>query len=158
MSWLTGHLRPNPPVDELIGQVGALLVGRSTFDGDDPYRDTPQEGEPFGGGWSGPQFVLTHRPPDEGVDGVTFVTDLDTAITAASAAAGDAYVNVLGAATARQCLDAGALDEILVIVAPVLLGDGVRLFERPGGDNVQLERFRLDELAHVTNLWYRVVR
>nr|WP_322761885.1 dihydrofolate reductase family protein [Frankia sp. Cr2] len=43
------------------------------------------------------------------------------------AAAGDTYVNVLGASTARQCLDAGVLDEILVLIVPVLLGDGVRL-------------------------------
>ena len=65
---------------------------------------------------------------------------------------------MLGAETARQCLDAGYLDEVLTIVAPVMLGDGVRLFERPGGDNVRLEQLRVHELPHVTHLWYRVVR
>jgi dihydrofolate reductase len=54
-------------------------------------------------------------------------------------AAGGLDVSVLGANVARQCLEAGILDEILVHVAPVLLGDGVRLFERPGGSPVQLE-------------------
>jgi dihydrofolate reductase len=63
------------------------------------------------------------------VEGVTFVDDLQDAVAAAKAAAGDKYVNVLSASTAKQCLDAGALDEILVLIAPVLLGDGVRLFE-----------------------------
>jgi dihydrofolate reductase len=56
------------------------------------------------------------------VPGVTFVTDLDSAVTASKEAAGDRYVNVLGAATARQCLEAGVLDEIFVCVAPVMRG------------------------------------
>ncbi len=158
MSWLTEHLGPNPAVDELIGQIGALLVGNRTFRGDDPHKGTGKEGKPFGGGWSGPQFVLTHDPPDTPVEGVTFVGDLGSAIAAAKAAAGDRYVNVLGADTARQCLDAGALDEILVLIAPVLLGDGVRLFDRPGGANVKLERISLTQAPQATNLWFRVAR
>jgi dihydrofolate reductase len=158
MSWLTDYLGPNPTVDRLIGEIGALLVGNRTFRGDDPYKGTPQEGEPFGGGWTGPQFVLTHHVPDTPVPGVTFVGDLDTGVAAAMAAAGNMYVNVLGADTARQCLDAGVLDEILVCIAPVLLGDGVRLFERPGGTNVRLERISLTDAPKATNLWFRVVR
>ncbi|MCW2566054.1 MAG: deaminase [Mycobacterium sp.] len=157
MSWLTEHLGPNPTVDELIGEIGALLVGNRTFRGDDPYRGRPEEGKPFGGGWTGPQFVLTHHPPDTPVPGVTFVGDLDSGVAAAKAAAGDKYVNVLGAATARQCLDAGVLDEILVCIAPVLLGDGVRLFDRPGGADVKLERLSLSRAPQATNLWMRVV-
>jgi dihydrofolate reductase len=158
MSWLTPYLGPNPTVDALIGDIGALLVGNRTFGGDDPYKGRAGEGEPFGGGWSGPQFVLTHHTPDAPVPGVTFVNDLDSAVSAASAAAGDRYVNVLGAQTARQCLDAGVLDEILVCVAPVLLGDGVRLFDHPGGLNVALERVELTQTPTATNLWLRVVR
>lgn len=46
-------------------------------------------------------------------------------------AAAGKYVNVLGASVAKQCLDAGLLDEVLVLIAPVLLGDGTRLFEHP---------------------------
>ena len=158
MSWLAGHLGPNPVVDALIDQVGALLVGRRTFGGDDPYKGTEGEGEAFGGGWSGPQFVLTHHPPPTPVPGITFVGDLAGGLAAAKAAAGDRYVNVLGAEVARQCLEAGALDEILVCIAPVLLGDGVRLFDRPGGINVKLERLGLSDVPHATNLWLRVVR
>jgi dihydrofolate reductase len=158
MSWLTEHLGPNPMVDELVDDIGALLVGNRTFGGDDPYKGQAGEGEPFGGGWSGPQFVLTHHPRATQVPGVTFVTDLDTAISAAKAAAGDKYVNILGADTARQCLDADALDEILVLIAPVLLGDGVRLFDRPGGTNIRLERISLSEAPQASNLWFRVVR
>ena len=51
------------------------------------------------------------------------------------------------------------LDEILVSVAPVLLGDGVRLFDRPGGGaGVTLERIDLTDAPHATNIWLRVVR
>jgi dihydrofolate reductase len=159
MSWLTEHLGPNPTVDDVIGKIGALLVGNRTFRGDDPYKGVEaKEGKPFGGGWTGPQFVLTHHAPDTPVPGVTFVNDLDSGVAAANAAAGDKYVNVLGASTAQQCLDAGVLDEILVCIAPVLLGDGVRLFDRPGGTNVKLERLSLSQAPLATNLWLRVIR
>lgn len=131
MSWLTPYLKPDPVVGELIPRIGALLVGRRTFDGDDPHRGGPGEGKAFGGGWEGPQFVLTHRPPAP-VPGVTFAGDLASAVSAARAAAGDKYVNVLGADVARQCLEAGVLDEILALPVPVLLGSGVRMFDREG--------------------------
>jgi riboflavin biosynthesis pyrimidine reductase len=64
----------------------------------------------------------------------------------------------IGASTARECLDAGLLDEVLVHIAPVLLGDGVRLFDRPGGTSVKLERIGRTDSPRVTNLWLRVVK
>jgi hypothetical protein len=157
MSWLTEHIGPNPEVDELIGRIGALLVGNRTFRGDDPHRGTEKEGKAFGGGWSGPQFVLTHNPPDTPVPDTTFVGDLATGVAAAKEAAGDKYVNVLGASVGRQCLEAGVLDEILTLIAPVLLGDGVRLFDHPGGTNVKLERIGLTGVPTATNVWMRVL-
>jgi dihydrofolate reductase len=80
MSWLTPYIGPNPAVDDVIGQIGALLVGRRTFGGDDPHRGTDKEGKPFGGGWSGPQFVLTHHAPDTAPPDITFVADLGRAV------------------------------------------------------------------------------
>ncbi len=158
MSWLTPYLGPNPDIDDLISRIGALLVGARTFRGDDPHRGTDRAGKPFGGGWSGPQVVLTHHVPADPVEGVTFVGDLAGAIAAARDAAGDRYVNILGADTARQCLEADALDEVLVLVAPVLLGGGVRLFDRPGGDPVRLERVSVSQAPLATNLLFRVLR
>lgn len=158
MSWMTEHLGPNPPVEALIDDIGALLVGRRTFGGDDPYKGVEErEGKAFGGGWDGPQFVLTHHAPAVAVPGVTFVGDLDTAVAAAKDAAGDKYVNLLGASIGKQCLEAGVLDEILVCIAPVLLGDGVRLFDHPGGTNVKLERISLTSAPLATNVWLRVL-
>jgi len=161
MSWLTRYIGPNRLIDELLPRIGAILVGGRTFrGGDDPHAGTEAEGKVFGGGWEGPQFVLTRNPPAEPVPGMTFVTDLDEAIAAARSAAGDGYVNVIGAGAARSCLAAGALDEVLTCIAPVLLGDGVRLFDHPGGTHVRLERIDLaDGLSHAplaTNIWFRV--
>ncbi|MFA1541971.1 dihydrofolate reductase family protein [Actinomadura monticuli] len=151
MSWLTEHLgEPNPTAERLLAQIGALLVGNRTFGGDDPNKGTDKEGA-FGGQYHGPVVVLTHRPPPRPVAGVTFAGDLESAVAEAKAAAGDRYVNVLGADVARQCIEAKLLDEVLVFIAPVLLGDGVRLFDDPGGTRVRLESLA-GESAH----WYRV--
>ncbi len=60
-------------------------------------------------------------------------------MTIARAAADGGNVVVLGANVARQCIEAGLLDEIIVHIAPVLVGDGVRFFERPGGEPIKLE-------------------
>src|SRR4051812_37342189 len=95
MSWLAAFLGPNPEAEALVDRIGALLVGRRTFGGDDPNKGTDKAGA-LEGAWHGPQFVLTHTPPDEPVPGTTFVTDLESAVAAAREAAGDKYVNILG--------------------------------------------------------------
>jgi dihydrofolate reductase len=164
MSWLTAFVGEDSPASEpgsgldvkaLMAEVGALLIGHRTYAGDDPNKGTDSEGA-YGGQWHGPSVVLTHaRAPDDLEPDVTFAADLATAVRLAKEAAGDKYVNVLGADVARQCLQAGLLDEVLVIVAPVLLGDGTRLFEQPGGTNVALERIGARDASV---LWYRVRR
>src|SRR6478672_6488313 len=154
VSWMADYLGPNPVVDELIPQTGAILAGncrRRSLQGQ------PGEGEVFGGGWDVPQFVLAHHPPADEVQGVSFVGDIGTAIAESRAAAGDKYVNVLGASVAAQCLESGVLDEVLVSVTPVLLGDGTRLFERRGGKTVRLEQISVPHTLKMTNLWYRVI-
>lgn len=159
MSWLTPHLGgPNAAAQQLMAMTGALLIGRTTFGGDDPNAGDPEREGPFGGAWSGPQVVLTHRPPAEPVPGVEFATDFATALARAKAGAGDRYVNVLGADVARQCLEAGELDELFLFVVPVLLGDGVRLHEHAGGTNVPLERIAEAPEVDFDLLRYRVRR
>jgi dihydrofolate reductase len=157
MSWLAPYLGPNPQIDALQRNIGALLVGGRTFRGDDPNRGTDREGA-FSGTWTGPSFVVTHNPPADSSPDLTFVTDLSSGLAAAKQAAGDGYVNVLGADIARQCLELGELDEVLAIVAPVLLGEGTRLFEQPGGKTVKLERLSVETVPHAANIWMRVLR
>jgi dihydrofolate reductase len=156
MSWMTDYIGPNPVVDELISGTGALLVGNRTFGGDDPLKGQEGEGEAFGGGWDGPQFVLTHHPPAEKFPGVTFVSDIDAAIAASRDAAGEKFVNILGASVAAQCLEAGVLDEVMLSVLPVLLGDGTRVFEHAGGKTVRLKPVSVTHTPQVTNLRFRV--
>ena len=162
MQWLTKHLaEPNPEAASLMDDIGALLVGANTNSGDDPNAGTDKEGA-FGGEYSGPVVVLTHHPPEDGdadrgaAQGVRFATDLGNAVALSKELAGDSrYVNVLGADVARQLIEAGELDEVMMFVAPVLLGDGVRMFEHSGGIEVGLQP--LDASAGRA-LWFEVVR
>jgi dihydrofolate reductase len=159
MSWLTRFMdAEDAGAAALPERVGALLVGRRTWGGDDPNRGEAEKEGPFGGDWHGPQFVVTHDPPPESPAGVEFVDDLGRAIALARAAAGEKYVCALGAEVARGCLDLGELDEVLMYVEPVLLGDGVRMFERAGGGEVELERLGVEVEPVATHLWFRVLR
>jgi dihydrofolate reductase len=154
MAWLADYLGPNPTADQVLAQIGALLIGNRTY-----QLAKTEEGKPYGGAWAGPMFVLTHDAPETAAVGFTFISgDIEKAVAAAKAAAGDKYVVILGATTAQECLDAGLLDEGLVHIAPVLLGDGARLFDRAGGTNIKLERVGLTHSPRVTNLWLRVVK
>jgi riboflavin biosynthesis pyrimidine reductase len=76
----------------------------------------------------------------------------------ARAAAGTRNLEIYGANVARQCLDATLIDEIVVHLAPLLLGDGVRLYGGPGMAQVELERAALAESGQVTGLRFRVAR
>jgi dihydrofolate reductase len=156
MSWLRPYLQPNPPIEQLQREIGALLVGGRTHRGDDPHRGTNQEGA-FEGRWQGPVFVVTRQPSTDEGD-LHFVNDAWLGLQSAKAAAGDRYVNVLGAELARECLDLGEVDEVLTIIAPVLLGGGTPLFAHPQGRQVRLQRLDVQVLPHVTNVWHRVVR
>ena len=157
MSWLTRFMgSEDAGAAALPAQVGSLLVGRRTWGGDDPNRHGEGDEGPFGGAWHGQQFVVTHHPPATAPPDTHFETDLAAAIAAAREAAGKKYVAVLGAEVARGCLELGELEEILVFVVPLLLGDGVRLFERPGGAEVALERIRNEVAADFTHLWFKV--
>ena len=122
----------------IVGSAGGLLVGRRTQD----VEDRLQPGF-YGGKFSGPFFVLRHDPPADppvvkGVTGRFLDVDIEEAVRIAREAAGGADVIVLGANVARQCIEAGLLDEIIVHVAPVLVGEGVRLFDRGDGGAVKL--------------------
>ena len=143
-------------VDEILRSTGVLLVGRRTQD----VEDRLQPGF-YGGAFRGPFFVLRHDPPSQppvvkGVTGQFLDVPIEEAVRIAKAAADDGDVVVLGANIARQALEAGLLDEIIVHVAPVLLGDGVRFFERPGGAAVKLEQIASVDEGETTVLRYAV--
>jgi dihydrofolate reductase len=76
-------------------------------------------------------------------------------VARAKETAGEKSVGILGAGIARQCLEAGLLDEIVVYLAPVMLGDGVRLSSRRDG-RVEMERIGLAQSGQLTDLRFRV--
>jgi len=110
------------------------------------------EGYPF----DGPTFVLTHRPPDPPDPDVTYLTgDIGEAVATALDAAGGKDLQILGADVAGQCLRRGLVDEILVYVLPVLLGDGIR-FSAPGLARIDLEPVSNAHADGVAILRFRV--
>ena len=154
-------------VQEWLAGSGAVVMGRRMFSGGaGPWGDDPNAG-----GWWGddppfrvPVFVLTHHPREtvikEGGTSFTFVTDgIEAALEQARAGAGEEDVLIGGGASVvQQALKAGLLDELQIHLAPVLLGDGVRLFDRLEGVPVELEATRVIESPAVTHLNYRVVK
>jgi dihydrofolate reductase len=175
-SWRESHGRSggetnvdDEVIREAIGRAGATVMGRRMFSG----GEGPWEDDPNADAWWGdeppfhhPVFVLTHHPREpvvkQGGTTFTFVTDgIEAALEQARGAAGDSDVAVAGGANVvQQYLRAGLLDELQIHVAPVLLGDGVRLFEGHLDDAAgTLEPTRvLESPAGVTHLRYRVVR
>jgi dihydrofolate reductase len=147
---------PSAMADEVMKTTGAILAGRRWYDVA-TSRYGGRQGI-YGGAWTGPVFVLTHRPPDAPEDpAITFLSDgIHEAVATARAAAKGKTLGIFGASTARQCLHAQLLDEIVVHLAPVLLGDGVRLYDEPGGRRVGLVRTALEESGQVTDLRFRV--
>src|SRR2546427_7009058 len=125
MDWIAGAL-PADKIREQAAATGAMLVGRRTAEvGDRMEADKPGSVDyPF----SGPVFVLTHRPPEPPDPEVTFLTgDIGEAVATARSAAGAKNLEILGADVAGQCLRRGLVGEILVYVLPGLLGGRLRL-------------------------------
>jgi dihydrofolate reductase len=106
----------------------------------------------YGGAWKGPVFVLTHRPAEEDPAATFLSGPIGDAVDQARAAAGGKAVGLIGADTARQAIEAGLVDEIVVHLAPVLLGAGTRFY---AGPRVQLERVGLHEAPQPTDLRFR---
>ena len=109
-------------------------------------------------------FVLTHHARDpwvrQGGTTFAFVTDgIESAVEQAKAAAGDKDVQIAGGANVvQQSVKAGLLDELQIHLAPVLLGDGVRLFDQLDPGHVELESTRVIDSPRVTHLRFRVVK
>ncbi|MCF2528878.1 dihydrofolate reductase family protein [Yinghuangia soli] len=149
MDWMFEHLS-DAMFPEVMEATGAMLVGRGTYD---VAKGMSAEETSYEGG---PQFVLTHRPPAEPDPNVTFLTcGIEEAVATARKAAGGKNLEILGADIAAQCLQAGLVDEMLVYVVPVLLGDGVRI--TPSGlGRVDLEPFSTVTSGAVTMMRFRV--
>jgi dihydrofolate reductase len=153
MDWMPEATNRPGLVEEYVSTTGAILGGRAGWDA------FPDPSATYGGAWSGPIFVLTHHPEDaEPAEGVTFLNcDVAEALMAAQRAAGEKNVEVLSPTIGRQLLQRGLIDEIDLHILPVLLGDGVRLYDNPGGSPVPLRLINGEPMAEV-NFRYHPVR
>lgn len=108
---------------EAISRVGAVVGGRGTYEAAGHWGDENPWGLPF--------FIVTHRPEEAPEGGAfTFVSGVEEAVARGEEAAGGKDVHVMGGADViRQALEAGLVDELTIIIAPVVLGGGKRLFE-----------------------------
>ena len=153
IDWMSGvSFRPGL-LEEYAETTGAVLGGR---DGWDEY---PDASAPYGGAMGGPVFILTHHPEDaQPADGVTFLScDVAEAARIALEAAGGKNLEVFSATIGRQLLERGLIDEIDLHIAPVLLGDGIRLFDNPGGAPVRLELLNGDDPTAAVDVRYHPV-
>jgi dihydrofolate reductase len=161
--WMLEQRDENAAVIEAITAARAYIMGRNMFangrgDWDLDWKGWWGDDPPY----HAPVFVLTHYPrePVEREGGTTFhfVTDgIESALAQARAAAGDGEGSTSGgAATVNQYLAAGAIDELRLHVAPVVLGVGERLFEGVGP--LEFEKLDASGTDLVTHVTYRVVR
>jgi dihydrofolate reductase len=140
----------------MFSESGAFIFGRRTYD--------------ITRGWGGRHpingvavVILTHRPPapetvPKGPSNLTFVTDgIASAIDKAKGVARGKDVKLGGASPGKQALEAGLCDEILVHVAPYLLGGGVTLFGVLAA-GIKLEKLSVRDGPFATHIRYRVVR
>lgn len=153
MDWMTGvSLRPGL-IGEYVETTGAILGGRNGWD------QAIGGARPYGGAWQGPIFVLTHHPEDAvPAADVTFLNcGPAEAVRIGLAAAGGKNLEVFSPTIGRQLLELGLIDEIDLHIVPVLLGEGVRLYDNPGGKPIRLHRAGDDGTTAVVNVRYRPV-
>src|SRR5699024_8003441 len=144
MAWLEAC----PPMDDgvtarLADAVGVIISGRRGYDAARAQADDRGEltAEAYGGAWSGVEIVLTHRPEELADDPSVLPLDVDVAeaIRRARELAHGKDVQIISADIARQALELDLVDEMQVFSAPVLLGDGTRAFDVPGGRRIDWE-------------------
>jgi dihydrofolate reductase len=138
-------------LSEMTSRIGAVVSGRWTYEAARHWGDENP--------WGLPVFIVTHRPEEEPEGGAfTFVSGVEEAVERAREAAGDKDVHVMGGADVlRQALEAGLVDELTIIIAPVVLGGGKRLFEG-FSESLELEQLGVRQSQFATFINYRVKR
>ena len=155
------HEADVPWRDNLLAPKGAYLMGRNMFgpvrgEWKDDWRGWWGEEPPY----HAPVFVLTHHEHEpiemKGDTTFYFVTGgFDAALARAREVAGDMDIDVAGgASTVRQALKAGAIDELVLDVVPVLLGNGERIFDGVG--DLAFEPVEAANSPHATHIRYRM--
>jgi dihydrofolate reductase len=106
----------------VLAGAGALVCGRRLFDMTNGWNDRHPIGAPV--------VVVTHQVPPDAArwPRTTFVNGVPEGVARAKEIAGDKDVSIASADIARQALDLGLVDEVVVSLVPVLLGAGIPYF------------------------------
>jgi dihydrofolate reductase len=136
-------------LEETMAANGAVIAGRGTYEAAGHWGGKNP--------WDVPLFIVTHRPEQQPPGGgFIFTGSLAEAIDQAQAAAGGKQVNVMGGADLiRQALAAGLVDGLTIIIAPVILGAGKRLFDG-FRESLELEHLGVRQSPFATFIDYRV--
>jgi dihydrofolate reductase len=149
--------RPAPAKDDaawfgaLQARLGAAVGGRGTYEAARAWGGRNPMGAPF--------FIVTHRPSEEPAEsGFTFVEGVPEAIERALAAAEGKDIQVMGGADViRQALAAGLVDELIIVIAPLILGAGKRLFDG-FSQSLELDQLGVRQSQFATFIEYGVRR
>jgi dihydrofolate reductase len=138
-------------LERVRSRIGAVVAGRWTYEAAGHWGDENP--------WGLPLFIVTDRPEEEPEGGAfTFVAGVEAAVARAVEAAGDKDVHLMGGANViRQALELGLVEELTIIIAPVILGGGKRLFEGFSA-SVDLEHLGVRQSQFATFIEYRVKR
>jgi dihydrofolate reductase len=134
---------------QATANLGAVIGGRGTYEAARHWGDRNP--------WKVPFLIVTHRPEEQPDDGeFQFVSGVEPAVERAIRAAGDRDVHIMGGGEIiRQALAAGLVDELSLIIAPVLIGAGKRLFEG-FSQSLELEQLGVRQSRYATFIDYRV--
>ncbi len=146
---------------QMIEDTGAVVMGRHVYEMADPFAWINDDYE-----FQVPLFIVTHMPPEKFPQGngrltVNFVTDgIENAVAQAKRAAGDKDVQIIGGAdTIQQCLNAGLCDELQIDIVPVLVGEGLKLFENLDTEKIRLQRIKVETPTSArTSIYFKVTR
>jgi dihydrofolate reductase len=152
------HYGTDHMVGAVMEEIGAVVVGNRGF-----KEGTMNESRlPYGGMVKVPHFVVTHEAREPVTIGdltFTFLTEgIERAIEVARHAAGEKKISLIGASIDQQCLKAGLVDEIVIHLVPIVLGEGIRLFDHLGSESIELERTEVVATSQITSLRFRVVK
>jgi dihydrofolate reductase len=129
--------------------LGAVVGGRGTYEAARHWGDRNP--------WKVPFLIVTHRPEEQpDGDEFIFVAGVQPAVERAIEAAGERDVHVMGGGEViRQALASGIVDQLTLIIAPVIMGAGKRLFEG-FTQSLDLEQLGARQSQYATFLDYRV--
>ncbi len=154
------ELHDVPSFKKMIQETGAVVMGRNVYEMADPFEWATDDYE-----FQTPIFVLTHTPPEKFPKGngklsFIFVADgIESAIAHAKKAANGKDVQVIGAQTIQECLNAGLCELLQVDIIPVLIGRGKKLFEHIDREKITLGRVKTEDLtSQRTSITFQVIK